>query len=150
MTDNQILINIITVLLSAVAIELSSLTLYYNYLQGPKIEVEHFKRQRESENPLTYRHVIIVTNHGNKNGLLRDIVIRTHPEVQAKQSYLRISQGLGYIDTVAPIPVKSKESIVIFLDYEINENIQSYWIETTYDKSSIKGVFAVTDTIWHS
>jgi len=150
MLEIQILLNIITVLLSVVAIELSITAIYYNYLQGPKLQIEHFKRQRERENPLTYRHVFIVTNHGNKNGLLRDIIIRTHPKVQGNQSYLRISQGREYIDTVAPIPVKPRESIVIILDYEITENIHSYWIEATYDKSAINKVIPITDTIWRS
>ena len=155
----SIIISILALIISGT---LSGASFYYIHLQGPKINVEHFTQETIHETApvsigkpqlLEKRHTLVVTNNGNKTGLLRNVVVKTVKKVSIDdlhQSYLRISHGDKYVDTVAPIPIKGKESIVIIFDYLLDIPNAEHFIEVYYDVSFFSKIIHKTDIIWRS
>lgn len=150
----------ISLIIAIIALSISLASFYYIHLQGPKIKVEHFTHEilkgnlLPAPNPyLEARHTLVVTNNGNKIGLLRNVVVKTEKEISSddlRQSYLRISHGEDYVTTVAPVPIKAKESIVIIFDYILQHPRAKHYIEVSYDTSFFLDIKQKTEKIWNS
>jgi hypothetical protein len=153
----------IPLIISFIALGISGVSFYYIHLQGPKIRVEHFTQETIFETipesigkkgfPLEKRHTLVVTNNGNQTGLLRDVVVKTVKKIsidELNQSYLKISHGEKYVKTVAPIPIKGKESIVIIFEYLLDLPDVEHYIEVSYDVSFFSKVIHKNKVIWLS
>lgn len=141
----------IPIVISLIALYFSGTSLYYSYLQGPKFRIEHLSFEPEKyEGYEQFRHTIAIVNNGNKTGLLRDVIAKSDKEnaAEIKPSYLKISHGSDYINTIAVIPIKPKEAIVIIYDYRITFIGAPHWIEITYDDATIFGIKEKTIAIW--
>jgi len=141
----------IPIIISLIALYFSGTSLYYSHLQGPKFRIEHLSYETtEHERYEQFRHTITIVNNGNKTGLLRDIVAKRDEgnSAEIKPSLLKISHGSNFIDTIAVIPIKSKEAIVIIYDYTITFVGAPHRIDITYDDATIFGIKQKTIAIW--
>ena len=141
----------ITIIISLIALYFSGIALYYSHLQGPKFRIEHLSFEKiNHEGYEQFRHTITIVNNGNKTGLLRDVIAKKDKEnaAEIKPSLLKISRGSDFINTIAVIPIKSKEGIVILYDYTITFIGAHHWIEIIYDDATIFGIRKKTMLIW--
>jgi hypothetical protein len=141
----------IPIIISLIALYFSGTSLYYSHLQGPKFRIEHLSFEKvEHERYEQFRHTIAIVNNGNKTGLLRDVIAKRDKEnaAEIKSSLLKISHGSNFIETIAVIPIKPKEAIVIIYDYTITFIGAPHQIDITYDDATIFGIRKKTIPIW--
>jgi len=133
-------IEIGSLIISFIAIIISSFSLYFVHLEPPKLVIEYLtKRHIEF---VSYEHIISIVNKGGKTAIIKELKTISEQKINVKRDKILVTSGdkdwkLSEPEPFAIIPVNPKENVVIFytvLEIEM-EPESNYCFEINIDKS---------------